>query len=334
MSDTKIKVVLCGLGPLGFMTADHITSRKGLELVGAVDINPDLVGKDLGELSKVDAAKGIAIGGDLAGTLKETGAQVCVLTTVSDLKRIRPQVEAVLNCGVHVVSTCEELSFPTLTDPGFCTAIDALAKEKSVGVIGTGVNPGFLMDFLPQAMTCVCRDVKKVLVERFQDANHRRLPFQRKIGAGDTMEEFEARKAAGTLRHVGLTESIQMIATQFGWKLDKVEDIIKPVVAETKFEGKLLNVEPGQALGVMQTGHGYCNGEELITLIFHAAVGTENPRDRIVIDGTPKIDSTIAGGVHGDVATCAITTNAIRSITIAAPGLRTMVDMPTPAWFE
>ena len=277
---------------------------------------------------------GVKIRADLEKTLRDTEAHVCILMTVSDVARLKPQLETAIRAGTYVVSTCEELSYPWLTAPDFSHQIDELARENGVAVLGTGVNPGFLMDFLPQALTAVCRSVSPVKVERFQDASKRRVPFQKKIGAGLTLEEFAQKINEKTLRHVGLTESIHMIASQFGWKLDKTEDIIEPVVAAERWVGEEMTVEPGMALGVLQTGRGFRKGEELITMVFRAAVGEPDPHDRVLIEGEPRIDSTIKGGVHGDTATCAISINAIRSVMKAAPGLHTMVDLPCVAWFE
>ncbi|NTV43846.1 MAG: hypothetical protein HGA63_11160 [Syntrophobacteraceae bacterium] len=164
-------------------------------------------------------------------------------------------------------------------------------------------------------------------VERIQDARVRRLPFQRKIGAGLTLEEFNAKAKEGILRHVGLTESIHLIASGLGWQLDKVEDILSPVVAEKKLLAGNLAIEPGKTVGVSQIGRGFKNGKEVITLVFKAAVGESNPRERILIEGTPKIDLVISDGVNGDVATCAIMANAIPVVVEALPGLRTMADV-------
>jgi 2,4-diaminopentanoate dehydrogenase len=189
------------------------------------------------------------------------------------------------------------------------------------------VNPGFLMDFLPLALTGVCRRVSKVTVERIQDARFRRIPFQKKIGAGLTRVEFARKADEGTLRHVGLTESVQMIAAALGWKLDSTEDVLEPIVAEHRVETPAMTIESGDCLGVSQTGRGLRNGKEVVTLVFKAAIGLENPRDRVLIDGEPGIDATIAGGVNGDIATCAMVANAIPVVVKARPGLRTMADI-------
>jgi 4-hydroxy-tetrahydrodipicolinate reductase len=178
-------------------------------------------------------------------------------------------------------------------------------------------------------MTGICRNVKKVTVKRIQNAQFRRIPFQKKIGAGLTVEQFNDKVKEGTLRHVGLTESIHMIGHKIGWKLDKTEDIINPVIATDKVTTADLTIEPGKVTGVNQIGRGYVKSKEVITLVFKATIGEPDPHDRIIIEGTPDIDMTIKDGINGDIATCAITTNAIPAVIKAPAGLRTMSNIET-----
>ena len=277
---------------------------------------------------------GIQIKKNLKDVLKRTNADIAVLTTSSSLEKIKPQVMELIGNGLNIVSTCEELTYPWLVNPVIAGEIDKAAKRKRVSVLSTGVNPGFLMDFLPSAMTAVCRDIKSITVERIQNAQFRRVPFQKKIGAGLTIKQFRQKLKEGTLRHVGLTESIHLIASKIGWKLEKTEDVIKPVIAENIVSIDSLKIKKGDVLGVMQIGKGFKNGDAVITLLFRAAIGEKNPQDRIVIDGIPKIDMKIKDGINGDIATCAITVNAIPAVIKAAPGLRTMADIETVSYFE
>jgi 4-hydroxy-tetrahydrodipicolinate reductase len=228
----------------------------------------------------------------------------------------------------NVVSTCEELTYPWLTNPDIAKEIDDAAKSNNVTVLSTGVNPGFLMDFVPSSLTAICKNVKRIKIERIQDAQYRRIPFQQKIGAGLTLTEFEKKKLAGSLKHVGLTESIQMIAAGLGWHLEKTEDIIEPIIAEQDFNTDGISIKRGNALGVQQIGKGFVNNEEVISLIFKAAVGQPNPRDRVYIEGIPEVDMTIKNGINGDIATCSITINAIPIVVKTQAGLKTMIDIP------
>ncbi len=328
----EMNILQIGLGPLGLKTANFIAQRPSLTTIAAVDKNQALISKDLGELAGGQPS-GVLISGSVGEAVAKNKPGVAVLTTVSDMVRIAPQIEEILRHGIPVVSTCEELSFPWSTSPGLARRIDEAAKAAGVAVLGTGINPGFLMDSLPTFLTAVCQEVKTVTVRRYQNAQYRRIPFQKKIGAGLTLEEFEQKKQNGTLRHVGLTESMNLIAHRIGWKLDKTEDIISPVVAESKIVTDAMTIPAGYATGVRQVGNGYVNGEVKIKLEFQATVGEPESYDEVVIDGTPRIASKIAGGVNGDVATCAITLNAIPQVLRSTPGLKTMVDIAPVSFF-
>ena len=201
-------------------------------------------------------------------------------------------------------------------------------------MLSTGVNPGFLMDYLPAIVCGLCRDVERVEVERLMDAAPRRRPFRDKIGAGATVQEFERRVEEGSLRHVGLTESVQMIARAVGWNLEPVVETIEPVVAAERIETESTTVEAGRVAGVLQVARGSVGGAEKVVLTFRAAIGQPAPRDRLLITGTPRIDLRIEGGVHGDLATCNVVVNSIPAVLAASPGLKTMLDLAPAARWE
>ncbi len=329
----KIKVIQYGLGPIGIKVTQYISDRQSIEIVGAIDIDKEKVGKDLGILAGLNKNLGVVISDSAKNVFQNVKADAVILTTTSSLEKIKPQVLEILSYGLNIISTCEELTHPWLTNSSIANEINETAIKNNASVLATGVNPGFLMDFLPMAFTALCKDVKKVTVERIQNAQFRRIPFQQKIGAGLTPEQFQKKKEEGTLRHVGLTESVNLIASRLGWKLDSTEDIIEPVIAKEEVSAGELKISAGNALGVKQIGKGIINGEEVISLIFVAAVGQPEPRDRVIIEGNPKIDTTIKDGVNGDIATCAITVNSIPTVINAKPGLRTMADIePVSCW--
>ncbi len=329
-----IKVIQAGLGPIGQKIVQYMAERESIQIVGAVDPAVDKAGKNLAQICSLESDPGITISPDIASAVKDVKPDVALLTTVSSFKECVPQAQEIVKHGINVISTCEEMANPWQTEPELAKQLDEAAKKYGVAVLGTGVNPGFLMDFLPVVMTAVSKDVTSVKVSRLQDATYRRIPFQQKIGVALTTEEFEAKKQSGTLRHVGLTESMHMIASAFGWKLDSTDDVISPIIADKEITSGYKKVEPGMAAGVQQIGTGYVDGKGVIELIFRASVGEANPADTIEIKGTPDVTSTIKGGVNGDIATCAITVNAIKSIVAAAPGLRIMTDIPAVSFFE
>jgi hypothetical protein len=327
-----IRVLHVGLGPIGAAVARQVATRRGFTPVGAVDVDSAKLGRDLGQVIGLDRKLRIPVSDDLRAVVKATRPDVAVLCTSSSLKKVWPQLEAVLTLKLPIVSTTEELAYPWWNQKALSKKIDAAARKAKVAVVGTGVNPGFTMDALPITLTGVCEDVTAIAVNRIQDARSRRLPFQQKIGCGLTTTEFQARVDAGSVRHVGLTESIAMIAAAMGWKLERVTDTIKPVVSREGISSPLLTVAPGLVCGLIQDGIGYVGGKPLITLHMEAYLGAPESYDSVEIAGTPRLSMKIAGGVHGDVATASITVNSIPKVLEAAPGLHTMRTLPIPSW--
>ncbi len=327
-----IDIVHMGLGPLGQKMIRSAVERGSFRLVGAADVDPAKIGKDLGEFCGVKRL-GIPISATLGDALRGKSPQVAVVTTVSSLAAFEPQLVALAKAKLPVVSTCEELFFPWRRQPELARRIDQICRDEAIACVGTGVNPGFLMDYLPTALTGLCQKVTGVRVWRIQDASVRRVPFQQKIGAGLTLQEFEAKHKAGTLRHVGLPESVDFIAARLGWQLDRVTESLEPVIAERDVTTGYKPIAKGMARGVFQVGRGFTGNNEVITLTFRAAVGEPESYEEIKIEGDPAFSSRIAGGINGDIATCAVTLNAVRSILTVTPGLKTMADLPTPSWF-
>ncbi len=328
-----ITVVSIGLGPIGAAIIKQLASRKGFALVGAVDIDPDKIGKDAGVVCGVGRKLRVAITPDIGKTLKATKPDIAVLCTSSSIRKVVPEFEAVLKHKIPIVSTTEELSYPVRGHAAVAKRIDALARRARVAVLGTGVNPGFAMDALPIALTGVCESVRAIEVDRVQDARIRRLPFQKKIGAGLTRDEFQAKVKDGTVRHVGLAESITMIADAMGWSIDRITDDIVPKIAEARVSSQFLTVEPGFVCGLIQDGVGYRKGEPVIRLHMEAYLGAPESYDATRVFGHPNLSMKIDGGIHGDIATASITVNSIPKVLAAPPGLRTMRDMVLPSYF-
>jgi 4-hydroxy-tetrahydrodipicolinate reductase len=328
-----IRVLHYGLGPIGAAVVKQVAERRGFKIVGAVDIDPAKAGRDLGEVAGVGRVLRIKVSDQAKKTIKSTKPDVVVLCTLSSLKKVTPQIEEILDLKVPIVSTTEELAYPTSGNMKYARAIHERAKKKKVAVLGTGVNPGFTMDALPIVLSGVCERVDSIRVDRIQDARVRRLPFQQKIGAGLTREQFQKKVDDASVRHVGLAESVSMIADAMGWKLDRITDEIEPKIATSTVSSEFLAVDPGYVCGLVQDGVGYRDGKPIITLHMEAYLGAPESYDQVEITGSPNIRSKIAGGVHGDVATASITVNSIPKILEVAPGLHTMRDMPIPSYF-
>lgn len=328
-----IRVAHFGLGPIGCAIARQVATRPGFKIVGAIDVDAAKVARDIGDVAGLGHALRVKVSGDAAASLKATKPDVVVLCTSSSLEAVMPQIETILRAKVSIVSTTEELSYPTGPNRRLARRIDDLARRAGVAVLGTGVNPGFVMDALPIMLTAVCDRVVAIEVDRVQDARGRRLPFQQKIGAGLTAEQFEEKVRDGSVRHVGLAESISMIAAALGWKLDRTTDEIRPKIAAEEVSSEYLSVDPGYVCGIVQNGVGYRQGKPIITLHLEAYLGAPDSYDAVRIMGSPPVSVRIPGGVHGDIATASIVVNSIPKVLAAPPGLRTMRDLPLPSFF-
>jgi hypothetical protein len=328
-----IRVLHMGLGPIGSAIVRQVATRPGFKIVAAVDIDEDKIGKDLGDVAGLDRKLRVKVADDVSRAIKKTAPDVVVLCTSSSLSKVAGQLEVILKRRVPIVSTTEELAYPYFSNRKLAKRIDAMAKKAKVAVVGTGVNPGFTMDALPITLTAVCERVDAIRIDRVQDAGRRRLPFQQKIGAGLTADEFQERVDAGTVRHVGLTESIAMIADAMGWKLDRITDEIAPKIAQMPVSSEFLTVSAGRVAGIIQDGIGYRDGAPVITLHMEAYLGAPESYDAVHVSGSPEIRSRIEGGVHGDVATASITVNSIPAVLAARPGLQTMRSLRLPSYF-
>jgi hypothetical protein len=326
------RVMVMGLGPIGAGVARQVLARRRFSLVAAVDVDPEKVGKNLGDVLDLGKKIRVKVTDDPVAAIRRAKPHVAVLCTGSSLKDVWPQIQAVLGGRVPIVSTTEELAYPHLANRALARKIDAAAKKAQVAVVGTGVNPGFAMDALPIALTGVCERIDAIRVDRVQDAGIRRLPFQRKIGAGLTVEEFGERVKTGSVRHVGLAESVAMIADAVGWKLDRVTDEIQPMIARFPVESGFLKVEPGQVCGITQDGVGYREGRPAIVLHMEAYIGAPETFDAVQIAGSPPLHVKAIGGFHGDVVTTAIAVNTIPKVLEARPGLHSMRTLALPSF--
>ena len=326
-----IRALQVGLGPIGVAVARQLVDRRGYELVGAVDIDPDKAGRDVGDLCGLVAPLGLEVRRDLEEALKVLAPAAAVLCTSSSLRRMAPTVESCLAGGANVVSSTEELAYPWREQPEIARRLDRAARRAGRTVLATGVNPGFAMDAHPLGLTSVCRRVDSISVRRVQDAGRRRLPFQLKIGAGLTPEEFERKAATGDVRHVGLAESIGMLADAMGWPLDEITDEIEPVVVAEPVASELVEVAAGRVAGVRQLGTGREGGRIRVRLEFVARIGAPESFDEVSVEGDPPLHSRIEGGIPGDVATASMVVNVMPGGAAAPPGLLTMKDLP-PAY--
>ncbi|MGH9795825.1 MAG: NAD(P)H-dependent amine dehydrogenase family protein [Candidatus Acidiferrales bacterium] len=324
----KVRVVQYGVGPIGAAILKLMREKQSLEIIGAIDIDPAKAGRDVGEVVGADDAPwGVTVRSDAAEMLAEE-PDVVMHTTSSYLEKVADQLIACVEAGASVVSTCEELAYPFRKHPALAKKLDEAAREAGVALAGVGVNPGFVMDKLLLTLSAVSQRVDSARAVRIVDASKRRLPLQKKIGAGMTGEEFRAQVAAGVIKHHGLPESVAMVADALGIALDDINESIQPKMAEARVTTEFLTVDPGQVAGVHQIARGSARGKEKIYMELQMYVGAPESSDVLELAGVPNIRMSVPGGTHGDVATASVAVNCIPDILNAAAGLRCARDLP------
>jgi 4-hydroxy-tetrahydrodipicolinate reductase len=325
-----LRVVSFGLGPIGLAAARLVLQKKSLQLVGAIDTDAAMTGKDLAELLGREEPTGIVVEADASTALQRLRPDVMLHCTTSFVPGVKDQLLTAIRSGVDVVSSTEELLAPELQHPLLAKELDEAAVAAGVSVLGTGVNPGFAMDFLAVVASAVTADVRSVKCVRVVDAATRRQPLQKKIGAGTTKGEFQKQMDGGKLGHIGMRESVALVARGLGLQVDRIEQTVEPVLAPEDHKTPFLTVKEGQVAGLRNHGYGYIGKQMVVHLDLSMCVGAPDPRDEIQLEGSPSVHLKFVGGIPGDEATAAILVNSLHGVAAAAPGLRSVLDVAPP----
>ena len=326
----RIRIAVYGLGQIGLQTAKAILGRPALQLVGAIDIDPAKQQRDVADLSGLTRPSGVRVSDRADDVLGVSRPDVVILTTGSRFKQVLPQIKQCVEARTNVVSSCEELLMPQVNYAAQARELNKLAISRDVSVLGTGVNPGFVMDTFALAATAPCVDLTSIKIERVVDASTRRENLQKKVGAGLTRLRFRRAVNKGELGHVGLLESTHLVAEGLGFSLDKVKETIDPVLSKKRVKTAHVTVQVGEVAGLHHVCRGYRNRKEVVTLDLQMYVGAKKPIDRITVEGNPNVSVSFDGGVAGDEATVALLLATAPSMVKLEPGLRTMVDVPVP----
>jgi hypothetical protein len=329
---TKIKIAQFGLGPIGIETIKLAARKPWVEIVGGIDIDPGKRGSTLDQLTGLPVLKSCKVYSSFEALCAEKQPQVVLHTAGSKAEEAIRQIEPIASRGVSVVSSCEELLFPNLRAAKAAAALDKLCREKGARVVGTGVNPGFVMDVVPVFMTGVSRDVESIYVERVVNASTRRMPLQKKIGSGLDPEHFRELFEQGKAGHAGFQESLALIAHSLGWKLDKVTETCDPVLADHEIQTDYFHVPKGMTCGLHQHAEGIVAGRPKIVLDLKMYLDAKDPHDLVRLVGDPELEVLVKNGVAGDRATVAALINTVPRILNAPPGLLLMTDLPVPCW--
>jgi 4-hydroxy-tetrahydrodipicolinate reductase len=324
VSQGGIPVVLLGLGEIGQAIARAALVRPELRIVAAVD--PTLAGRPLGEVLG-EAAPEATVARRLGDVAASAKGGVVLMATQSRFEEVLPDVEEAVRAGLHVVSTAEELAWPWLNHAEAAAALDRLCHERNVAVLGTGVNPGFVLDRLPALLAQVTGPVRHLHGVRVVDVARRRAALQRKVGAGLDEQEFHDQVERGEIGHVGLAESAAMAAEACcGVDEYEVDEEILPLIAEEAADGPV-PVAPGQVAGLHHEARVFAEGREVVRLELTIAVAAADPRDEVVLDADPPVRVVVPGGVAGDAATAHAVVNAVPAL-VELRGLVSVLDLP------
>jgi 4-hydroxy-tetrahydrodipicolinate reductase len=331
-----IRVVVLGTGQMGSGIARLLLKKQGLELVGAYARRAERSGLDLGQLIGIDKELDISVNSDLEAILEQTQPHVAIQATCSRVADAVGEITTLIRHGVHVISIAEEMSFPAACSPALAEQIDWLAKANRVAVLGTGINPGFILDLLVITLSGVCADIQSITAKRVNDLSPYGPSVLMSQGVGLSPETFQTGLDNKTVvGHIGFTESIHMIATALGWEIERIEEKREAIVTQVRRETPFISIEPGQVAGCHHTAVAYRDGEPVITLIhpqqIHPSLEDIETGDYFEIKGKPTIRLSGSPEIPGGEATCALAVNMIPRILTAPPGLQTMAELPVPA---
>ncbi|HSM93700.1 MAG TPA: dihydrodipicolinate reductase [Anaeromyxobacteraceae bacterium] len=314
-----------GLGEIGRAIAAAALSRPALRLVGAIDPSPRLAGKKLSEVLGLPAPS-LSVSPDPTEALRAARGGVVLHATGSRLDEVLPQLIAAVKAGASVVSTCEELAWPWLRYEEEAERLDRLCEERGVAVVGTGVNPGFVLDRLPAFLSQVTGPVHHVRALRVVDTARARPRLVAKTGVGLDEDTFHARADAGEIGHVGLAESAALAAAGCGLEVDEVDEEIMPLVAEEELRGAV-PVPRGRVAGLQHVARGFFEEREVVRLELTFSVGAADPRDEVELDADPPVRLLLPGGLAGLGATANAVVNAAAPVS-ERRGLITVLDLP------
>ncbi len=329
----NIKAIIWGFGAMGQGIAEMLLDKTGVEIVGVCDLNPDIIGKGVSEVLK-KGNNNVKISKDIDNVL-ENDAEVLFLATDSYVSKSYSKIVKVLESGINVISTAEEMAYPYACEPELSKKMNDVAKKNNVSLLGTGINPGFVMDVLAISLTGAMTDVKGIEVRRVNSLSPFGKTVMEEQGVGISIDEFNERSQKNELAgHVGFKESVYMIADALGLELEKFDQQMKPIVTKVNRKSKYGKADKGTLAGIDMTAQGTIKGKDYIKMSHPQQIEPEdegiNTGDYIILHGSPDIKMSITPEIEGGLGTIAMCVNMMPHIINADPGLKTMLDLPIP----
>lgn len=331
----NVKVIMCGLGAMGSGMAWMVLQKRGIEITAAVDSNIGKIGKDLGEVLNIEENLNIKVSGDFYKTISETRADIVILAIDSFVKNVSPYIKYIVENKMNCITIAEEMAYPYTADKRLAEELNRLAKENNVTILGTGVNPGFVLDTLIITLSAACRKVHSITASRINDLSPFGTTVMRTQGVGTTVDEFERGIVDGSIvGHIGFQQSIPMIAKALGIEIDEIIETRDPIISNTHRETPYVTIEPGMVAGCSHVGYGMRDGKAVITLEhpqqIHPQSEGVDTGDYIYIKGDPDLHFSIKPETPGGIGTIAVAVNMIPQVIASTPGLKTMLDLPIP----
>ena len=341
----KIKVIIWGFGAMGSGMAEMLLNKKGVEITGICDSHPDRKERDMLSILKTNRTiiktaninhPEVIIKEKIEDIVSPGCADVVLLATDSFTKKAYDKIVYLLENKLNVISTAEEMAYPAASEPELTAKMDKTAKANGVSVLGTGINPGLIMDLLVVLMTGACIDVDHIKAERVNSLSPFGPAVMEEQGVGLTKNAFIKGAGDGSLAgHVGFNESVGMITDAIGWKLSsKVQQTQEPIVTTVPRKTKYIEVEAGNVAGCSMNGDGYVDGKLKVEMVHPQQIEPElegtDTGDYVTIKGTPDVNLSIKPEIPGGIGTIAMCVNMVPQIINASPGLKTMLDLPVP----
>ena len=332
----KLKVAVLGTGQMGSGIVRLLRRKQGVEIVGVYGRRAERAGADVGEAIGLGQKIGVALAADLPAMLSSAKPAVVIQATCSRVEQAADEIKLAVEGGANVISIAEEMAYPSYEAPALSEEIRKLAVENKVTVVGTGINPGFVLDLLVISLTGVCYNVESITAKRINDLSPYGPSVLKTQGVGITPEAFSKGVEDGSVvGHFGFPESISMIARALGWKIDRIEQTRDPIISKVHRETEFVKIKPGLTAGCTHTAKGYMDGQPVIHLIHpqqvHPHLENVQTGDYIDIKGEPNVNFSSGPEIPGGIGTIALAVNMIPQVVASLPGLKTMADLPAPA---
>ncbi len=328
-----MNIIIIGVGEIAKKLLEGARYKKNIKIKGAVDIDENKKGKTITEVTGITGYENIVIEKDIEKVIKKDEDYIIIHLTRSHIPDIKEDLLKVIEYGFPIITTSEEMTDPYLKYPEIAEEIDKKCKEKNVTLLPTGINPGFLMDFLPVFFSSVFRKIEKIEVIRINNASKRRYPLQKKIGSGLSREEFYEKWKKGEMGHVGLAESGSIIAKTLGLRIKELEETCDPKIAKENIKTEFFDVKPGECCGILHRVNIKTEENIEINLFLEMSLDAENTRDEVTVIGEPPLSIRIEGSTPGDEATANVVLNWVNKVKRLPAGLITIDKLPIPSYW-